>query len=199
MKINKVLLFLLAVLLAGLIGWYAGFKLDVLKETESTNISTIIDRIDEVMKMVNVEGQVSEIYDYKSYKGYDFSPFRKKILIRVNAKVLIGYDLEKANIEVNSLTQTVSISSFPEPEIISVDHELDYYDIQEGTFNSFSEEELTQLNKNAKEYATSKALTDELYLRAEQNKDEMIDLLNELISAMSWKLKFEEADRRIKG
>jgi hypothetical protein len=37
-------------------------------------------------------------------------------------------------------------------ELISLDHTLDYYDISEGTFNSFSAEDYNKINNDVKEH-----------------------------------------------
>jgi len=199
MKVKNSIIFVLLLLLAVAGGYYFGFKADLFKSHETTNVSSIVERINKVMKMVSVEGHIAEIYDYKSYNTYDISMLRKKILIRVNAKVLIGYDLEKAEIDVDEFSKTITINNFPPEEILSVDHELDYYDIQEGTFNKFSEDELNRLNKEAKEYASQKALTEELYEEARAQKDQSLELLREILEATGWKLKVVDAEPLIKG
>jgi len=192
MKLKNILAWI-GILAFGLgIGYYFGFKADLFTKHESSSATVVMERINQVFKLVSVEGQTSEIYDYKSYNTYDISPLRKKILIRVNAKVLVGYDLEKAKIETNSGNKTITISELPSPEILSIEHDLDYYDLQEGTFNKFSADELTQLNKNAKEYAASKALTDELYHSAEAQKKEHLAILKDLLKGIGWKLIVKE-------
>lgn len=199
MNVRNILFSILALFAALVAGYYFGFKADIFKEHDEAHVSTIMTQIDKVMKLVTVEGQVAEIYDYKNYKTYDLSPFRKKILIRVNAKVLVGYDLDKANITLDEKSKTIHIKNFPNAEILSVDHDLDYYDIQEGTFNKFSEEDLNKLNKEAKEYASQKALTSELYDEAEEQKNNSLKLLEEMLRISGWRLNVVQNRNLIKG
>ena len=70
---------------------------DAVSEEERSTV--LLERIKTVAKLVTVEGYFSEVYDYKSYWGYDFSPFRKKALVRVKARVSVGYDLDQMKIE----------------------------------------------------------------------------------------------------
>ncbi|NTW34279.1 MAG: DUF4230 domain-containing protein, partial [Bacteroidetes bacterium] len=71
----------------------------------------------------------------------DVSFFTKKALIRVKARILAGFDFEKVKISVDEKSKTVTISNIPPPQILSMEHDLDYYDITEGIFNSFSTED----------------------------------------------------------
>lgn len=41
---------------------------------------------------------------------------------------------------------------FPEPEVLSIEPDLQFYDIKNGIFNSFSPTDLTNLNQEAKEH-----------------------------------------------
>ncbi|MBK9982670.1 MAG: DUF4230 domain-containing protein [Saprospiraceae bacterium] len=47
------------------------------------------------------------------------------------------------------------ISGMPPAEILSVDHDLDYYDLSEGFFNSFSTEDYNKINADAKDFVIS--------------------------------------------
>lgn len=135
--------FILGILLAR---WYFVRTKPVVTE----NSTVLLERIKQVAKLVTVEGYFSEIYDYKDYYGYDLSFFRKKALLRVKAKVSVDYDLEKMKITALPDTRTIRINGIPPAEILSIEHDLDYYDLQEGLFNSFSPEDHSKLNANAR-------------------------------------------------
>ena len=81
-----------------------------------------------------MEGTFSEIYNYSEYQGYFTFFWDKKILVRVRATVSAGYDLERLQMEADPIIKTIHISGLPKPEILSIDHTLDYYDISEGAF-----------------------------------------------------------------
>lgn len=158
---------------------------------EQANV--LLERIKTVAKLTTVEGYFSEVYTHEEYYQWDYSPFRKKALIRVKAKVSVGYDLGKMTMEADAATQQVILSNLPDPEILSIDHEIDYYDIQEGTFNYFSEADYTRLNKKAKEFIGKKAISDEIGLltAAEEQMNEMLDAIRFIVEATGWELKIE--------
>ena len=152
----------------------------------------ILERIEKVSKLITVEGYFSEIYDYKDYYWYDLSPFRKKALIRVKAKVSMGIDFDGVSINADEATRTITLGPIPQTEILSIDHESDYYDISEGTFNSFSETDYNQLQKNAKEYIRNVALESDLVKQAEEQRDELLELIRFYVEGVGWELVVKE-------
>ena len=158
------------------------------EKNSSAEASLLLEQVRKVAKLVTVEGHISEVYNYKDYYGYDWSMFRKKALIRVKAKVSAGYDLEHIQIKTNPTNKTLTINALPEVEILSIDHELDYYDLSEGTFNTFSNEDLNQLNKQAKDYILEIAKEGELMQQAAARGDEMLDMIRFLVEGAGWSL-----------
>ena len=90
----------------------------------------LLDKIKQVCKLITVEGEFSEIFTHRDEKSLFFKllQLEKKALIIVKAKVLVGFDLTKINIEINSNTKQVKLSHFPEPGILSIDSDIEYYD-----------------------------------------------------------------------
>ncbi|HRD08311.1 MAG TPA: DUF4230 domain-containing protein, partial [Saprospiraceae bacterium] len=146
-KLLLVLLLIAGGLIAGL---YWGSQVGTPKTEENTSV--VVEKIEKVAKLITVETHLSEIYSYKDYYNYDWSWLRKKALLRVNAKVSAGYDLKKLNIKVDSKTKTIHIGPMPQVEILAVDHSLDYFNIEEGVFNSFTPQDYNKINANAKDY-----------------------------------------------
>ncbi len=188
----KYIVFIL--LLVGLLfgAWWMGFKSSVFKRHQEENATVILNKIEKVVKLVAVEGNISEIYDYKDYVSFDISPFRKKALVRVNAKVSAGYNFEQLKIDVNDELKVIRLSDFPDAEILSIDHDLDYYDIQQGTFNTFSTEDYNKINARAKEYVASKAQESGLLESAGEQKQELLEMIRFLIESGGWRLEVDE-------
>ncbi len=161
------------------------------KVTAEEQSHVLLEKIKTVAKLITVEGYFSEVYDYKDYWGYDLSPFRKKALIRVKARVSVGYDLTKMSVEALPEQKLLIISDLPDPSIISIDHDLDYYDITEGTFNSFSETDYNLMNKNAKEKIRQAAMRSDLFLAAEEQSNLMLDLVKFMVEGAGWQLEFK--------
>lgn len=157
----------------------------------------LLERVESVTKLISVEGYFSEIYDYKDHYYFDISPFQKKALLRVKAKVSVGYDLEKIKIEANESTKVLTISNIPDPRILSIDHEVDYYDLQNGMFNSFSNRDLTKINQDAKDFIREKANTGDLFLQAEKQSVEMLDMIKLIAESAGWTVETRTQNRPV--
>ena len=150
--------------------------------------SAILEKINAVNKLVTIEGVFSEIYDYKDYYGYDWWPFRKKALIRVKARIIAGYDLSQATVESFPDEKRIVISNVPHADIISTEHDLDYYDISDGTFNRFSREDLNALNAKAKSFVIEQAKESQLLEKAEVQGKHLLETLQFMVESSGWSL-----------
>ena len=184
---SKNLSLLIAAAIAFVLGlwamnWYYK-KTSVNVEEQST---VLLEKIKKVTKLITVEGYFTEIYDHKDYYYYDISPFRKKALLRVKAKVSVGYDLGNMKIDALPDEKKIVISQLPEPEVLSIDHEVDFYDLQQGTFNAFTAKDYTALNKKAKEYIEKTALESELLTTAKEQANTTLELIEFIVEGAGW-------------
>lgn len=185
----KQLLFILIIGVIIMAGFWVYMKSRLFEVRKAENTTIVLEKIKTVTKLISVEGQFSELYNYKESYEYDFfNLFSKNILLRVNAKVSVGYDFEKVNISIDSLNRTVTLNELPQPEILSIDHDLDYYDISEGTFNRFTTEEYNMINRKAKELIASKAKNTPLLATAEKQKSEYLTMMEMALQSAGWKL-----------
>ncbi len=150
----------------------------------------LLEKIKQVCKLITVEGEFSEIFTHRDEKSLFFKLFQteKKALLIVKAKVMIGFDLTKINFELNSTNKQITLSQFPEPEILSIDSDLEYYDIQKGIINKFSEIDLTNLNKRSKEFIREKVESSHLVLIAKNQANDTVSLIRQLIESVGWEL-----------
>lgn len=150
----------------------------------------LLEKIKQVCKLITVEGEFSEIFTHRDEKNLFFKLFQmeKKALLIVKAKVMVGFDLTKINIEINTQKKQVTLSQFPEPEILSIDNDLEYYDIQKGIINKFSESDLTNLNKKSKEFIREKVRTSHLIRIAKNQASDTVSLIRQLIESVGWEL-----------
>jgi hypothetical protein len=186
--IQKVLSYIGVVFLAILIGMWLGKQFFVPDVKVEENSNVVIEKIEKVAKLITVEAQLSEIYNYKDYYDYDFSFLRKKILLRINAKVSAGYDLKKMNIKVDAKERVIKVGPIPPPQILSVDHTVDYFNIEEGLFNSFTPEDYTKINAKAKDYITKVASNNEVLKTAKLQENTMIEMMSAMSKSMGYKL-----------
>lgn len=150
----------------------------------------LLEKIKQVCKLITVEGEFSEIFAHRDEKSIFFNllQLEKKALIIVKAKVLIGFDLTKINIEINTSKKQVKLSKFPDPEILSIDTDLEYYDVQKGMINKFSESDLTNMNKKSKSFIRDKVEKSHLIIIAKNQASDTISLIRQLIESVGWDL-----------
>lgn len=179
---------LIVILIAFLVGGWFGWQYFSRQPKSVEDASVLLEKIQAVAKLSTVEGTYSEIYNYSEYQGYFTFFWDKKILVRVRATVSAGYDLNRMAIEADRATQTIYIQGIPKPEILSIDHTLDYYDISEGIFTSFSPQDYTRINQRAKDLIRENALKSNLLAEADAEGAKMLDLMRFMIEGAGWKL-----------
>ena len=162
--------------------------------------SVLLEKVQKVCKLVTVEGNFSELYDETNIRQFTLyfplpstMKFSKKAIIRVQGKVLVGYDMEDIKITADSINRIVTLSNLPEAEIISIDHSLSYENLEESWFNSFSADDYTQLNKNAKEVLRTKAVESRLLEEAGQQGNQLLDVIRFMVESAGWTLEYREA------
>ena len=178
------MLTLILALVAGL-SLYVGHQWSR-KTTNEATVSAVMERMRNIHEMALVETQLSLIYDYKDFWHFDVSPFRKKALILVEGDVKAGFDLDAMGLIWDLENRHVVIDSIPNVEILSVDHNIRYYDIQEGSFNGFTAEELTKLGGGAKKYLRAKAEESDLLIKAENRQKAFFEETKALLEQAGW-------------
>ena len=183
------LIFLTALATYGLISFIQIWKKP--KSVEEISSVVVLDRVEKVFKLIAVEGNFSEIYNYKHHYFADIWPFRKQALIRVTAKVMVGYDLENLRIDVDEDRRTVSIIGNMDPEILSIEDDMNYYNFENGLFNVITNQDITDMSARAKNFIEEKALESDLFDQAEEQRKELLDLLTISLEASGWTLSFQ--------
>lgn len=175
------------------IGVFLGKAWFTPKSHISNDSTVVLERIKDVFKLVFVEANFNELYSHKDYHWIDISPFRKSAVIRIQANVTAGVNMDSSSIFVDENSKTIRLKFDHRPVLLYTDHKLDYYDLHQGTFNSFTSSELTSIQDKAKEIIRSKAIETDLLPRAGLKRDEMIDILNQLVKSLGWRLIIEDA------
>ena len=188
---NILLILLIALAGFGLFSIYAKYSAFG-KSTTIEDSEVLLEQIQTVMKLVTVQGTFSEIYNYKNYVVTDAWPFRKSALIRVNALVSVGYDLEEMSIDVDEENKIIKITNFPDAKIISVEHDLQYYDMKQGLFNVITTDDVTEMSQQAKKFIEEKAVKSELFAKVEEQRRETEKLLSFMFVKSGWQLEVDD-------
>ncbi len=178
-----------AILMYWLYGLFTRKKRKELTQHQST---VILDKIKSVCKLVSVEGDFAEIYRYENIKDGFMSILssKKKALVVINAKAQIGYDLKKIHLTADTDKKKVVLTQFPQPEILSIEPDIQFYDVKNGFFNSFSPDDLTQLNQNAKQHIREKIPESGLIDTAKKEALQAVLIIENMVQTIGWTLDY---------
>ena len=155
----------------------------------------LLERIEKVFKVVMAEGYFSEIYNYQDQKKILYllnDP--KKAMVIAKSKVLVGFDFAKVRFRApDNGEKTLTIESFPKPEVLSIDTDYKFYDIQAGILNHFSGADYTQILDEAKQAMNERAMQSDLPKIA---NNQIQYMMYQLASSMGWQLQLPEDEQR---
>jgi len=166
------------------------FYLEKQKNTDIHQQSnTLLQSVEHLNKMVTTEAVFSEVYSYKDSDKYmfDLLQFDKNVILLVNAKVQISYDLRKLNVELDSVHKIIKIKNIPQEEV-EIFPDIKYYDLQQSTFNQFSSEDLNKINTDAVEQIKNHLDLTTLRLQAKKQFLENLENLYLLSKVLGWKI-----------
>jgi predicted SPOUT superfamily RNA methylase MTH1 len=173
----------------GIVTVMRNFKLK--KQTNSQSV-ILLDKIKRVCKFITVEGDFAEIYHYEDVKErfLKLITSKKKALVVINAKAHVGFDLSRIKMDSNVKTKTVKLFHFPEPEVLSIETDLNYYDKKDGVFNKFEASDLTELHNEAKLHIMNKVPESGLYQIAKKEALDSILLIESIVETIGWTLDY---------
>jgi hypothetical protein len=196
-----VLVFILAMALGAvaawqLFNWYYAKKFNNPQQDVNVESQILLERIEKVFKVVLAEGYFTEIYDHNTKKDF-FGIFKtnSKALVVAKAKVSVGYDFAKMRFRRDHNNRTLIIEHFADPEIISIDTDYKFYDINQGILNKFDNEDYTAILAEAKKLMQEKAQASELPDIAQKQVQLM---MQQLCGSVGWQLEHEKVLEPIK-
>ena len=159
------------------------------KAETNEDIQIVVQSIQNISKLVVTEGVFSEVYSYKNAKKYfyDTFEFNKSVIVTVNAKVQVLFDLEKMDVEIDSIHKKILIKKIPKEEIVIIP-DIKYFDIQQSSFNSFSKDELNNINKKSIEKIKQTAEVSELKRNAKKRLIIELSKIYQLSAILGWEV-----------
>jgi len=175
---------------------YSFFNKNKKKEKEQQQSVVLMEKIRAVCKFITVEGDFSEIYHYANVKDKWINLFlgSKKALVLIEAKAHIGFDLTKIKMNSDVEKKTIYLSNFPQPELLSIETDFKYYDKKEGWANPFTSSDLTDINREAKQYIVEKIPQSGLLKEASNQALDTIQLMEKLVETINWKLDYSSLE-----
>tara|TARA_R110002072_G_scaffold7503_2_gene41003 strand:+ start:796882 stop:797511 length:630 start_codon:yes stop_codon:yes gene_type:complete len=192
-KNNMELLFI-GLAFGAIVAYFLFLKFSSGRKKEKAHSQSVIlmERIRTVCKFITVEGDFSEIYHYENVKDKWINLLlgKKKALVLIEAKAHVGFDLTKIHMDADTKTRTITLTNFPQPELLTVETDFKYYDKKEGWANPFTATDLTEINREAKQHIVDKIPSSGLLSEAENQALETIKLMETLVGTISWKLDY---------
>ncbi|MDP5076822.1 MAG: DUF4230 domain-containing protein, partial [Nonlabens sp.] len=96
-------------------------------------------------------------------------------------KIQMDSDVEK---------KTIRLTHFPQPQVMSIETDFKYYDKSEGWLNYFTSDDLTDVNRNAKQHIIDKIPESGLLEQARKEALNTIQLMEGLADTIGWKLDY---------
>jgi hypothetical protein len=152
----------------------------------------LLDKVKSVCKFITVEGDFAEIYHYEDAKEKFLKLINstKKALVVINAKAYVGYDLSKIKLRADEENKKIILQHFPQPEVLSIETDLNYYDKKDGYFNKFEASDLTDLHKDSKKHIHDKIPESGLIQAAQKEALQTIGLMESIVQTIGWTLDY---------
>lgn len=177
------------ILMYWVFNYFRNRKSEELTEHQST---VLMEKIRSVCKLITVEGDFAEIYRYENRKEryMKLISSSKRALIVIKARALIGYDLKKIRMHADTEKKRIILTNFPEPEVLTIEPDLEFYDIKNGLFNAFTPNDLTALNKEAKRHILDRIPNSGLMETANKEAIEAVLLIEKIVETIGWSLDY---------
>jgi hypothetical protein len=169
-------------------------KLQKTKDQTHAQSTILMEKIRKVWKLITVEGEFAEIYHYENTKERFMSMVssKKKAVLLINAKAYVGFDLSRIKMEAITDKKTIKLTDFPEPEVLSLETDLRYYDKKDGLFNKFDSSDLTEVNAKAKNHVLEKIPESGLLDTARSEALEAVLLVQNIVETIGWSLDYQD-------
>lgn len=151
-----------------------------------------MEKIRSVCKFITVEGDFAEIYHYETVqdKLMKLLVGRKKAIVLINAKAHVGFDLTQVQMAADDKNKRITLSHFPQPQLMSMETDLKYYDKKDGWLNPFTSSDLTEINREAKQHIIDKLPSSGLYEQAKVEALHTIAIMKSVIETVGWTLDY---------
>ncbi|KAA1244063.1 DUF4230 domain-containing protein [Aquimarina sp. RZ0] len=175
---------------------FARFSIAKKRAGIQTQSTVLMEKIRSVCKLVTVEGDFAEIYHYESVKEKFFSLLKgkKKALILIDAKAHVGFDLSQVRLESDTKNKRIILSHFPKPKLLTIETDFKYYDKKEGWLNPMTSTDLTEINKEAKQYIIDKIPQSGLLESAGKELLSAISLMETVAQSIGWTLDYSSLE-----
>lgn len=169
-------------------------KVQKTKDLTHTQSTILMEKIRKVWKLITVEGEFAEIYHYENTKErfMNMVSSKKRAILLINAKAYVGFDMSRIRMEAITDKKVIKLTDFPDPEVLSLETDLKYYDKKDGLFNKFDSSDLTEVNSEAKKHVLDKIPDSGLLETARSEALEAVLLVQNIVETIGWTLDYQD-------
>ena len=169
-------------------------KVQKTKDLTHTQSTILMEKIRKVWKLITVEGEFAEIYHYENTKErfMNMVSSKKRAILLINAKAYVGFDMSRIRMEAITNKKVIKLTDFPDPEVLSLETDLKYYDKKDGLFNKFDSSDLTEVNSEAKKHVLDKIPESGLLETARSEALEAVLLVQNIVETIGWTLDYQD-------
>lgn len=154
---------------------------------ESTG-TILLKNVERVAKLTVVENNYSEVFTFTDFTNWDLPIFRKKMVVKNDSRVGIGFDLKKMEFGIDEELKEIHINNIPLPEILYMEDNITYFDTEEGLFNSFSEKDYTEIHKKTKDMVMAMVCDSPVFQEVEYSFIDHLSILAQVAKESEWKI-----------
>ena len=185
----------LALLTASLIlafatGWLA-HALWVERSAPSVEERAVVieGQLRKIAQLATVERRYNEFFNHKEVGYIDLPMFNKSVMLRANARVVMGFDLDGIRVEADEATRTLTIHDWPEPKELAFELQTSYFDFDQGWFNGFEGQELNAVSARLETQLRDKIDYAPLRQACYEQADEWMNVIRDQLALSGWTLR----------
>lgn len=189
----RLLLLVVSLLLAFAVGWLSrGWYVAASAPTVSERALVVEEQIRKIAQFATAEQYYNEFFTHKQVGYIDLPFFNKSLMVRARARVVMGFDLEGIQVDVQQDDRTVTVRNWPAPQELAFEVNSSYFDFEQGLFNGFETDELNAVDETVEATLRGKidyaALSTTCYAQA----DDLLSGLRANLALMGWTLEVED-------
>ena len=186
----KYLVLLVAILLAGALGWVLSARLGGPSIEERA--VRIEDQVRRVAKLATAEGQYVRMYRYVDEGSTSMFRFTdKRVVIQAQARVVMGFDLEGVSVTVDREARELVIEGWPPPEEIAFEFDTELFDVSEGLLVEVSKDDLNSVRRGARKRMRERIDYDRLRRESYAQAGELLEIVRAELTGSSYALRVE--------
>ncbi len=188
----RLVLFLASLLLAFATGWL-GHMLWLAQSAPKIEQQVVLieGQVRKIAQLATVERRYNEFFNHKEVGYIDFPAFNKSVILRANARVVMGFDLEGIRIEADEQTKTLTVYDWPEPKELSFEMQTQYFDLEQGWFNGFEGQELNAVSAELEKRLREKIDYQPLRKASYEQTDDLLSVVRDQLALTGWTLKID--------